>query len=116
MTLEEKVGQMTQVTLDVILTRDSNNAILEPQRIDTARLRDAVVNHHVGSILNVCTACQYREQWHTIISAIQEMAVKETASESLYYMVLMLFMEQVIRRARLFSLRRSAWRPHLIKI
>lgn len=78
MTLEEKVGQMTQVTLDVILTRDSNNAILEPQRIDTARLRDAVVNHHVGSILNVAQHANTREQWHTIISAIQEMAVKET--------------------------------------
>lgn len=74
MSIEEKVGQMTQVTLDVILVK-KDSLVVEPLQIDTAKLRDAVVGHNVGSILNVSTHCLSREQWYNIISSIQNMAL-----------------------------------------
>jgi beta-glucosidase len=65
MTLEEKVGQMTQVTLGVVCT--AQDGVL-----DTAKLRDAVVNHKVGSILNVTGHALTVDQWHTVITQIQD--------------------------------------------
>jgi beta-glucosidase len=65
MTLEEKVGQMTQVTLGVVCTQEDGV-------LDTAKLRDAVVNHKVGSILNVTDHALTVDQWHTVITQIQD--------------------------------------------
>lgn len=80
MTLEEKVGQMAQITLDVLGKGDSKYSSYEPFEIDTVRLRDAIVNYHVGSILN--TTNNYAmppKQWNEIISLIQKIAMEETA-------------------------------------
>ena len=67
MTLEEKVGQMTQVTLGVVCT--AQDGVL-----DTAKLRDAIVNYKVGSILNVTGHALTVDQWHTVITQIQDEA------------------------------------------
>lgn len=79
MTLEEKVGQMAQITLDAVGKGDSKYSSYEPFVIDTVRLRDAIVNYHVGSILN--TTNNYAmppAQWNEIISFIQKVAMEET--------------------------------------
>lgn len=76
MTLEEKVGQMTQVTLGVVLEGTTGRSRLP--RVDVEKLRDAVVNHHVGSIFNVDTSASTLDHWHYIITAIQDVATKET--------------------------------------
>lgn len=78
MTIEEKVGQMTQVTLDVISAQGTGGQDLEPQQVDTARLREALMKYHVGSILNVGAHGFTREHWHEIISTIQDMATGQT--------------------------------------
>ena len=52
MTLEEKVGQMAQVTLDVITKGPNQYASDEPLQLDPALVRKALVDYHVGSILN----------------------------------------------------------------
>ena len=78
MTIEEKVGQMTQVTIDVVLATDSSNKVIEPQRIDTAKLRKAIVGYNVGSILNVAGHAYTREHWFEVISTIQKMAMEQT--------------------------------------
>lgn len=79
MTLEEKVGQMTQITLDVVGNGDSVFSSDYPFELDTARLRKALVNYHVGSILN--TTNNYAmtpAQWYSIISQIQDVATGQT--------------------------------------
>lgn len=79
MTLEEKVGQMAQITLDVIGNGESRHSSKEPFDIDTARIRKALVKYHVGSVLN--TTNNYAllpEQWNRIISFIQKVAMEET--------------------------------------
>lgn len=52
MTLEEKVGQMTQVTLDVITTGNSPYMSLEPVVLDSQMMAKAFRTYQVGSILN----------------------------------------------------------------
>jgi beta-glucosidase len=74
MTLEEKIGQMTQVTLAEIVRSDDDPAM--PQ-IDTAKLRTAILKYHVGSFLNVTTGAISRENWHHIISDIQKIAAED---------------------------------------
>jgi len=76
MTVEEKVGQMTQVTIDVVSAGTAANG--QPHRLDPAKLRTAIVNHHVGSILNVMGAAYSLDNWHQIITQIQDVATKET--------------------------------------
>jgi len=71
MTLEEKVGQMTQVTLDEV-----SKASYSKHEIDPEKLKEAVQKYHVGSILNVMGAAYTREHWHEIISSIQDEAAK----------------------------------------
>ena len=52
MSLEEKVGQMTQIDLGVI-AKGATCALTQPQTIDADKLRIAFEKYHVGSILNV---------------------------------------------------------------
>lgn len=73
MTLEEKVGQMTQVTIAVIAKggwgdRDGN--------IDPEALKKAVIDHHIGSVLNVNAHGFTVDKWQSIITQIQDEAKK----------------------------------------
>jgi beta-glucosidase len=72
MTIEEKVGQMTQVAIDLVL-KDNETTI-----IDEAKLRHAIVDKKVGSILNVKWHAYDIDQWHNIIHMIQKVAGEET--------------------------------------
>lgn len=76
MSVEEKAGQMTQITLDVISKRDALGKIVEPQEIDTEALRVALEDYHVGSMLNVGSHTFSKEHWQGIMPTIQNMAAK----------------------------------------
>lgn len=71
MNLSEKVGQMTQVALSAI-------SFPGKEEIDPERLREAIVEHHVGSVFNIWTTALAPEEWHEIIATIQEVALLET--------------------------------------
>ena len=73
MTLEEKVGQMTQVTFAVIAKggwADSEG------NIDPAALKKAIADYHVGSILNVNAHGFSVDKWSEVIKTIQDEALK----------------------------------------
>ncbi len=80
MTLEEKVGQMTQVTLGVVTDGQTDGAGDAPPRptLDPEALREAIVEHHVGSLLNVADNALTPEQWRNLIGDIQSVAMEET--------------------------------------
>lgn len=79
MTLEEKVGQMAQVTLDVITVGANQFHSAEPLQLDMELVRKALVEYHVGSILNTANnRARTVETWHEVISQLQEVATKET--------------------------------------
>lgn len=77
MTIEEKVGQMTQLNLDVISKGEIYN-LVEPHQLDAEKLKKALVDYHVGSILNCGGHAYTREHWREIIGEIQRVATKET--------------------------------------
>ncbi len=76
MTLEEKVGQMTQVTIQVVSskqgTKDQHHAL------DEEKLKEAVVKYKVGSLLNVYDKAHEIDYWHEVITKIENLAVNET--------------------------------------
>src|SRR4026207_1130019 len=73
MTLEEKVGQMTQLSIDQV-TSGKDQEI----KVDPAKLDRAIVKYGVGSILNVADQALTVDHWHQIIGQIQEAATKKT--------------------------------------
>jgi beta-glucosidase len=74
MTLEEKVGQMTQLTLESFTKSDQNGNFV----LDEDKLRQAIVEHRIGSILNCGGQARTVANWQTIITQIQDIATKET--------------------------------------
>ncbi|HLY70527.1 MAG TPA: glycoside hydrolase family 3 N-terminal domain-containing protein [Puia sp.] len=69
MTLDEKIGQMTQVTLGVVGTEQDGV-------LNDASLKKAIQDYKVGSVLNVTNHALTAAQWHTVISRIQDEAAK----------------------------------------
>jgi beta-glucosidase len=74
MTLEEKVGQMTQVTLEVVSKPESPYG--EPHQLDPEKLKTAIAKYHVGSILNAVDHAYTVENWNQIITSIENEADK----------------------------------------
>ncbi|MHB8205987.1 glycoside hydrolase family 3 N-terminal domain-containing protein [Mucilaginibacter sp.] len=77
MTLEEKVGQMTNLTLDAISKTDASGKILEPHEIDEHKLEEKILKYHIGSFQNVAGHTYSREHWYQIISAMQRVALQD---------------------------------------
>jgi len=77
MTLEEKVGQMTQIDVVVVAKPESEQARFP---IDLAKLNDAVINRHVGSILNTPYTPNNKAQpiatWRAIMQAVNAASEK----------------------------------------
>jgi beta-glucosidase len=71
MTLEEKVGQMTQLAIDMVTT--GKGATIQ---VDPAKLRKAVVQYGAGSILNVNDEALPPAKWAEIVRAIQSAAAE----------------------------------------
>lgn len=74
MTLEEKVGQMTQITLESFAKSGQDGYLV----LDPEKLRDGIVNHHIGSILNCGGQARTPENWQEMIAQMQDVATKQT--------------------------------------
>ena len=61
MTLEEKVGQMTQIALQALISRGGGPGT--PVQIDSAKLENAVVKRGAGALLNVAFVAMSPEEW-----------------------------------------------------
>ena len=66
MTLEEKVGQMTQLEIGMITKGEGDNIQVDPEKLEKA-----VVKYGAGSILNVKDQALTVDKWHEILGAIQ---------------------------------------------
>ena len=78
MTLEEKVGQMTQITLGVLAKGGRADDRPEPVVIDIDSLTIAIKKYKIGSILNtVNNRARTLEFWGKTINQIQEISMKE---------------------------------------
>ena len=69
MTLEEKVGQMTQLTLQAISSEKESST--STFALDEEALRQQLETYHIGSFLNVFDASFGLDQWTSAIDRIQ---------------------------------------------
>ncbi len=74
MTVEEKIGQMAQITLESFAKSGQDGYLI----LDEQKLRTGIVDHHIGSILNCGGQARTPENWQEIITKIQDVATKET--------------------------------------
>ena len=72
MTLEEKVGQMTEIGIDILGHYEGDNWVM-----DVDKVQNAIGKYKVGSILNTPVVGQTPEKWQEIIGLIQEVSMKE---------------------------------------
>ena len=78
MTLEEKVGQMTQINLTVIAKGPNRFSSSFPMEIDDSRANKALVDFKVGSVLNtINNTAQKPSVWFKNISKIQKIAMNK---------------------------------------
>jgi beta-glucosidase len=111
MTLEEKVGQMTQLTIDMVTSGDDQNV-----RIDAAKLEKAINQYGVGSILNVNNQALPIERWHEIITGIQTAAMKNRLKIPVIYGVDSIHGANYVQGATLFPQEigmAATWNPAL---
>jgi beta-glucosidase len=76
MTLQEKVGQMTQISIEAFL-KTANGVPVEPHVFDEAKLKTAIQKYKVGSMLNVGGDAQTLSLWRKRIETIQKLALQE---------------------------------------
>ena len=78
MTLEEKIGQMAQVSIDAVC-KGEDTPPKSTLTLDVNKLRDVLVNYHVGSILNSPnTRARTPKWWNQTIETMQLMVQNET--------------------------------------
>lgn len=85
LTLEEKVGQMGQFTLDVLGKGDNVFSSYEPFELDMAQVELLLGKYKAGSILNTANnRARTPETWESIMNVLQKRALKETGIPLLY--------------------------------
>jgi beta-glucosidase len=113
MTLEEKVGQMTQLEIGMVTTGQDQNI-----RIDPAKLEKAIVRYGVGSILNVKDQALPVNKWHEIIRQIQEAARRTRQKIPVIYGIDSIHGANYVRGATLFPQEigmAASWNPLLMQ-
>lgn len=79
MSLEEKVGQMTQITLDVLMKGEKPQSSFEPLEFDPEMLEKAFVTYKIGSVLNTANnRARNTTEWNKIISTLQDYAIENS--------------------------------------
>lgn len=84
LTLEDKVGEMTQLTLDMVCVGEPYN-LKEPYEIDKEKLKKVIVDLRVGSILNTGGHEIDIESWHRLIGQIQDAAQEKDSKIPVLY-------------------------------
>src|SRR5205807_12922 len=113
MTLEEKVGQMTQLAIGMIAAGQDQNI-----QIDPAKLDKAIVRYGVGSILNVHEQALAVDKWHDVIGQIQTAAKKTRLGIPVIYGIDSIHGANYIQGSTLFPQEigmAATWNPELMK-
>ena len=112
MTLQEKVGQMTQ--LEIGMVTDGRDLDI---RINPDKLRKAVADYGVGSILNVKDQALPITKWRDIIAAIQDAASRTRLRIPVLYGIDTIHGANYVQDATLFPQplgMAATWNPQLV--
>jgi beta-glucosidase len=85
MTLEEKVGQMTLLTLHTVSKGGLPFNLQEPHEIDALRLHEALFDHKVGSIFNCGMAAFSLDHWREVMTTIQGVSAQSRLKIPILY-------------------------------
>ena len=113
MTLEEKVGQMTQLTMGMFVSGRDQDV-----RIDEAKLDKAINKYGVGSFLNVNDQALTIDKWHEIIGRIQAVSMKTRLKIPNLYGIDSIHGANYVRGATLFPQEigmAATWNPVLMQ-
>jgi beta-glucosidase len=113
MTLEEKVGQMTQLEIGMITTGTGNDI-----KVDPAKLEKAVVKYGAGSILNVKEHALTVDKWHEILGQIHEASQRTRLKIPVIYGIDTIHGANYIQGATLFPQEigmAATWNPVLMQ-
>jgi beta-glucosidase len=81
MTLDEKIGQMCEITIDAVTDLSSKSNF----KLSAARLDSVIGKYKVGSILNVpLSIAQTKEKWAETIKQIQKVSMKAIGIPDIY--------------------------------
>lgn len=85
MSLDEKIGQMAQLTLDIVTVGNNIFHTEFPLRLDEAMVDTVLRKYKVGSILNTPSNTPLTiEEWTQVITDLQKVAIKETGIPIIY--------------------------------
>ena len=84
MSIEQKIGQMTQINIDVI-SKGEVYKLKSPHEIDSLKLDVAVNKYYVGSVLNAAGYPFSRQHWEKIITTIQKKATSQGSKIPIIY-------------------------------
>ena len=79
MTLEEKVGQMTEIGIDILGHYEGDEWVMDMDKVE-----NVIGKYKVGSILNTPVVGQAPEKWQEIIGIIQEVSMREIGIPCIY--------------------------------
>jgi beta-glucosidase len=76
MTIEEKIGQMTQITAQAVTKQ--KGTVDQDWELDEEKLEEAITTYHVGSLLNVYDKALTPEEWQKFIRKIHHITEEKT--------------------------------------
>lgn len=85
MSIEEKVGQTCQITLEAIHKTNDKGQALVPAQIDQAKLKEAMETYHIGSVLNVGWHTLELAEWKSIMADIHAPYLKKEQNIPILY-------------------------------
>lgn len=84
MTLEEKIGQMTQLTIESLLKTKDGQVVL-PMTLDSQKVEFAFSKYKIGSVLNVGGDAISRGDWQKRLEELQNAALKQRLKIPMIY-------------------------------
>jgi beta-glucosidase len=117
MTLEEKVGEMTQLTIGALSSVRGTATVA--QQVDSAKLEEALVHRNVGSLINVYDAALFPRQWQQLIATLQRAAARKRLRIPVIYGIDAVHGHHYMRGATIFpqNLAMAAtWNPDLVRL
>ena len=85
MSVKEKVGQTCQITLDVLLQRDSDGNTISPVLIDSKKIEEALVEYGVGSVLNVGSHTLSLDEWDHVMDNVHGAYLSKNSKTPIIY-------------------------------
>lgn len=116
MTLEEKVGEMTQLTIQAVAK--THGTATTTQTLDSAKLEDALVGHNVGSLLNVWDVALTPAQWRELITTVQRVAARKRTKIPVLYGIDAVHGQHYMTTATVFPQNiamAATWNPELVR-